>query len=511
MNSIIKRVLSLILCFGFAVSSLSVGIYAASCTNGHSIEQKASTVTKHKVYESGACCLRNVYTVETCTRNCGYVKETLVSSGRIYCQCTYIYRDVTYGKWYSRAVLYNKRKAIMKGDTLFFRPEDSITRAEFVTVLSRMTNATTSIYKADPFSDVDINSWYGKAVAWAKGNDIVNGYNVDSFGPDDPITREQMCVILANLIDRYHVVLPEGEDKTFADADEISCWAKDPVAECAGFGIVSGMEHNSFRPSEHATRAQIARLIYNLNRNIISADFTISEPDIPIFDSGIPDNSNPLTFDYMYFDSVAELADMVNGVSDEELFLIFTAEERVRGVNAGNTLIVSDEEFENGIFATFVKNLREKNAVLYPFVNGERAELVTAGDRISLHPSNLFKRPEITYNTKLFDSLSITYLDPELCKEAEEKGASWLIRALDEDALNVHNYETSSSLLTVYEKEYVLGDRTVNALVYDYHNGNNEGMLTVSFVYGDALVRIVTEKSGAEAALAALSLVSVSI
>ena len=77
-----------------------------------------------------------------------------------------------------------------------FSPEDDMTRAMLVTVLYRLAGAPGG--GTNSFSDVPAGSWYADPVAWASGQGIVKGCGSGEFRPADPITREQLAVILYN-------------------------------------------------------------------------------------------------------------------------------------------------------------------------------------------------------------------------------------------------------------------------------------------------------------------------
>lgn len=411
-----------------------------------------------------------------------------------------IYKDVGYDKWYSRAVFVMKDESVMQGDYFGFRPNDNITRAEFVTILSRLAKAETDVYVEAVFDDAPIDAWYGKVIAWAKENELVDGYSATLFGPDDPITREQMCVILANFIEKYSVSLPLGEEKTFADGDEISKWAKDAVAKCAKWGVVSGMEKNMFCPADTATRAQIAQLVYNM---LLNADAENSGIEVP--DQGGVDVSPP-ELHYTYYKSFDEFANYILNVTEKEIERI-TGLERLKYSFLDKT--ISDDEFKYGFFGSFIREKRENKAILYPCINGKEIALTGNKDYLSIdfHPTYSFKKPEITYNI-LGDevrTVKVTYLDDKLCKQGEKQGASWLIKNLNENALNIHNYEKIKAdrlevghdayeHLEVYEKEFRLSDRTVKALVEDNSAREWTPYVMVTFVYEDALISIMFYK-----------------
>jgi len=96
----------------------------------------------------------------------------------------------------------------------YFRPEDSVTRAEFITVLAkyaRDSGAYTAYTQEAPFADVLPGQWYYDNVAWAAEAGLVSGYGNGLFGPSDPISREQMAGILYNYFSKYE---DTAEDET---------------------------------------------------------------------------------------------------------------------------------------------------------------------------------------------------------------------------------------------------------------------------------------------------------
>lgn len=155
------------------------------------------------------------------------------------------------------------------GDNLY-NPDGPLTRAMFVTMLGRI-HGNLGTYDKHSFSDVEENSWYEDYVSWAAYNGIVEGYDDENFGPDDNITREQICTML------YRYIIWEGYTLTsesldeFTDHDSISDWAYESVSSVKGFDIIEGYDDGSFKPQGFATRAEAAtmftRLIYALLRN----------------------------------------------------------------------------------------------------------------------------------------------------------------------------------------------------------------------------------------------------
>lgn len=118
-------------------------------------------------------------------------------------------------------------------DETTFSPDGGMTRAMFVTVLSRaaekLGGPAVEAGSGD-FTDVAADAWYAGAVAWGVKAGLVSGYGDGRFGPDDLVTREQMCTFLARFLQYMGYDLsaytPTG---TFADDASISAWAKESV------------------------------------------------------------------------------------------------------------------------------------------------------------------------------------------------------------------------------------------------------------------------------------------
>ena len=172
------------------------------------------------------------------------------------------FSDVAADAWYADAVTYVRDNGLMSGtsDTTF-TPGGTMTRGMLVTTLYRMAGSP-SLENEDlgyPFADVPGDAWYADGVYWARLAGVVGGYSEDQFGPDDPVTREQIAVILW----RY-AGSPAAESGTdFADEGSISAYAAQAVDWARANGIVNGVEDNRFLPQSSATRAQVATILRN--------------------------------------------------------------------------------------------------------------------------------------------------------------------------------------------------------------------------------------------------------
>lgn len=173
------------------------------------------------------------------------------------------------GHWAQSSVLFIADKGYVNGVGGFrFAPDDAVTRAMFVTVLGRAAGVNTSAYVSSSFRDVNMSEWYGPYVAWAASAGIVTGYNEETFGPSDLITREQMAVILERFMTKYSwYVYSSNSPITFTDSDKISPWAQDAVKKMQTMGIINGVGSGTgfaFLPSDSATRAQMCTVLERL-------------------------------------------------------------------------------------------------------------------------------------------------------------------------------------------------------------------------------------------------------
>lgn len=106
------------------------------------------------------------------------------------------------------------------------------------------------------------DSWYADGVYWARLNGVVSGYNDSVFGPNDPLTREQLATILW----RYAGSPAAGSGADFADESDIASWAASAVDWAQASGYIGGVGGNRFDPDGTATRAQVAVILMRYDR-----------------------------------------------------------------------------------------------------------------------------------------------------------------------------------------------------------------------------------------------------
>lgn len=186
------------------------------------------------------------------------------------------FSDVNAKNWYHDAVQYVYGKGMMGGTSATsFAPDATTSRGMIVTVLHRMEGAPAA--SGTRFTDVPSGQWYTGAVKWASANGIVGGYGDGRFGPDDPITREQMASILYRYSQyKEYDLSASGSLSAFPDAGQTSSYARDPMQWAVGSGLIAGV-NGRLTPKGSATRAQVATILQR---------YCEAEPVIPPEDEG---------------------------------------------------------------------------------------------------------------------------------------------------------------------------------------------------------------------------------
>ena len=173
--------------------------------------------------------------------------------------------DVKEADWSWPYVKYAYENGLFSGtSSTTFEPNTAMTRGMFVTVLWAKDGKPAA--KDSSFKDLRAD-WYKTAVAWAASKGIVGGYSSDSFGPEDPITREQMAAIMLQYA-KYKGMdtAPSGVLLGYGDILEISPYAVAAMKWAVGHKLLAGT-NRGLEPKSPATRAQVAVVLKAFNEN----------------------------------------------------------------------------------------------------------------------------------------------------------------------------------------------------------------------------------------------------
>ena len=173
-----------------------------------------------------------------------------------------VFTDIA-GHWAKEDIEFVAARGLLSGTgNNQFSPDGAMTRGMFVTALGRLAGVNPDSYKTRSFTDVKADAYYAAYVEWAAQKNIAGGTGDKLFGPDAPVTREQMAVMMANYAGQMGYSIPTPlAAVTFADNDTISPWAAKEVAAMQRAGIVKGRDGNRFAPQENATRAEVSAVL----------------------------------------------------------------------------------------------------------------------------------------------------------------------------------------------------------------------------------------------------------
>lgn len=181
------------------------------------------------------------------------------------------YADLDRSAWYAPGIRYCLKHDLMNGygqRIKLFGPDAAMTRAQFATILWRM-DGEPKAGLAMQYTDVPEGIWYEEAARWALASDVMGGYTVLTFAPDDSITREQIAAILW----RYAKYRAGGELPTvtdpsyeqYGDRNEVSDYAAEAMEWACALGIVAGMQDKRgdvwLMPWGKSSRAVVATML----------------------------------------------------------------------------------------------------------------------------------------------------------------------------------------------------------------------------------------------------------
>ena len=206
----------------------------------------------------------------TCTR-CGETKtETIPATGSV--DVTEMFTDVSHS-WADDGIQYCVTHQLMSGiGNDLFGPKLTTTRAQIVQILYNLEGEP-KVSGTTPFTDLT-QDWYQDAVLWAYQTGVVAGTSSTTFEPDRPVTREQIAVILMEYVTRVlklERTWTPADLSIFPDADSVSDWAKDAMADAVGLGLISGASNGGqtyLEPQGSATREQVATILMEFCKNV---------------------------------------------------------------------------------------------------------------------------------------------------------------------------------------------------------------------------------------------------
>lgn len=174
------------------------------------------------------------------------------------------FSDLENYSWVENEINILAAAGIVSGDgNESFNPGGNVTRAEFVTMLMKAIDMVDEDAECD-FEDVPKNDWSYKYVASAFATGITSGVDDKHFGKNTTITRQEAAAFLHRAAVRMYLPLDNDSSEQFADEEDIADWALRSVKVMKAAGLINGVGDNRFEPHGVTTRAQAAKMIYEL-------------------------------------------------------------------------------------------------------------------------------------------------------------------------------------------------------------------------------------------------------
>lgn len=176
---------------------------------------------------------------------------------------TSVFNDIESVTWAKAYIEKLHKLGVVQGDgSGAFYPERDVTREEFVKMLLLTFDADIDKESKSTFDDVDDGAWFESYVSTAHKLGIVNGISANEFGTGHCITRQDMAVMIVRCLEYKGIDLNSAENQVqFADAVEISGYAREAVDSLRISGILNGDSNLRFNPKSFAKRAEVAKVL----------------------------------------------------------------------------------------------------------------------------------------------------------------------------------------------------------------------------------------------------------
>lgn len=144
-----------------------------------------------------------------------------------------------------------------------FSPDQPVSRAGYASILAGAFDQPSESQTATNYGDISADFWAQDAIAEASASGFLKGYPDNQFRPDTNLTRAEAIVALANGLDLQPPENPDDILNRYSDADQIPDYARGAIAAATQAGLISNYpDLNQFEPSQPATRADIAAMVY---------------------------------------------------------------------------------------------------------------------------------------------------------------------------------------------------------------------------------------------------------
>ena len=155
-----------------------------------------------------------------------------------------------------------------------FKPDSNMSRAEAAAIFARLIAEAKgeSISGKASFKDVDKNEWYAGYVGYLEKYDVINGYNDGTFKPDASVTRAEFVAMTVRYYDLFNDVNKKGNTVKYTDVEN-SYWAYSDIAFAKNIGWLNGYSDGSFRGDNDITRAEVVTVVNRATGRVADKEY----------------------------------------------------------------------------------------------------------------------------------------------------------------------------------------------------------------------------------------------
>lgn len=278
------------------------------------------------------------------------------------------FKDITSTSPYAEAVTFLNSENIITGyEDQTFRPLDNISRQHVITIINKIVDLQ-PIREGKTFADIPATHPYYEAIQKAYRAGIIDGDQQNNFHPNESITRAQVAKILAIAFN-----LQTDQQLPLQDVPPTH-WSNEYVQALAGNGITTATENGLYKPNEKLSRGQFALFLYRLLHMKEEQPMT---QHIGQWTGQIEIPQSPLTVQLNLFeDGTGTFSVPAQGVKDFPAKSVRVTGNKVRVEIdiAGSNMIIEGNVEKQKITATFSQNGMTLPLTLTPYEAPEQSK-----------------------------------------------------------------------------------------------------------------------------------------
>ena len=187
-----------------------------------------------------------------------------------------VFSDLTAEHWcYDKIIDFEEKGYVCGYEDGTFKPDQTITRAEYVKIVNNFFGYELEYDKDSGFSDINSGDWFVPYVNEAVERGYITGYEDGTFRPEDPIRRQEATVILSRILEIDEEEYPADHKDglaQYSDGKEVEDWARVAIHSYSVYNFINGYEDGSLRILQDVTRAETVELLHILEQKIVVPD-----------------------------------------------------------------------------------------------------------------------------------------------------------------------------------------------------------------------------------------------